>query len=151
MRTLLLLLLIINLHADNYTYLVDKYDKDVDLEAKIINKIAKDILKESLISLYIPNMNSLDKKVYSTKFNLVENCQEASFVFVKYKDNLNECKTLKNKYLFTNNYKALIKNSRYLGAFFWSKSRPNIVFIKDRLTAKKLTLPKEYNQFIEDF
>lgn len=143
-------LLTFMLYAQNYTYLIDKYDKVIDLEAKIISKIANDIVKDDKINLYIPNIKNLDKKIYSTKFNLVDSCKKANFVFIKNSDDLNNCKNIKNKYFFTNNYKILIHDNRYIGAFFWSKSRPNIVLIKNRLIEKKIKLSKEYAQFIED-
>jgi hypothetical protein len=53
-------------------------------------------------------------------------------------------------YFFTNNYKKLIADERFFGALFWSKSRPNIIFIKKRLKAQKITLPENYNRYIEE-
>ncbi|XPV67816.1 MAG: hypothetical protein ACNI25_10880 [Halarcobacter sp.] len=143
-------LLTFMLYAQNYTYLIDEYDKVIDLEAKIISKIANDIVKNGEINLYIPNIKNLDKKIYSTKFNLVDSCKKANFVFIKNKDDLDNCKNMNNKHFFTNNYKILINDHRYIGAFFWSKSRPNIVLIKNRLNKKNIQLSKEYAQFIED-
>ncbi|QDF28268.1 hypothetical protein [Halarcobacter anaerophilus] len=152
MRVLFIVaLLILSLEARNYTYLIDEYDKVIDLEAKIISKIAKDIVKDKKVKLYIPHLKRLDEKVYSSKVDLVHNCEEANFIFIKYKVNLKKCEGEKNKIFFTNNYKKLLKNRKFLGAFFWSKSRPNIVLIKKRLNKKRIKLPKEYNQFIEDY
>jgi len=144
-------LFILSLYGQNYTYLIDEYDKVIDLEAKIITKIAKDITKNEKINLYIPDIRQIDEKVYSTKLNIVNSCKKADFIFVKYDDKNLKCKNINNKYFFTNNYKKLLNNKKYLGAFFWSKSRPNIVLIKGRLVKNNINLKKEYNKFVEDY
>lgn len=144
-------LFIVTLYAQNYTYLIDEYDKVIDLEAKIVSKIAKDITKEQRINLYIPDIKNIDKKVYASKFNIVNDCNSANFIFIKYGEDKLKCGNIDNKYFFTNNYKKLLHNKKFLGAFFWSKSRPNIVFIKDRLSQKDVKLSNEYNKFVEDY
>lgn len=134
----------------SYTYLIGKYTKVTELEAKIVIKIAQDMLPDQKINLYIPNSKDIDKQIYSKNIHLVKTCAQANFIFAKYGDAA-QCKNSKNQgYILTNNYKKLIHDPEFLGAFFWSKSRPNIVLIKNRLTQKNIQLPKEYNQFIED-
>lgn len=129
---------------------MDEYTKEAEFEAKIVTKIAKDILHDDSIKLYIPDSKSLDKKIYSEKTILVDSCEKANFVFIKYGKE-SECHKQKDdQYLLTNNYRKLITNKNYLGAFFWSKSRPNIVLIKKRLIKNNIQLSSEYDQFIED-
>lgn len=152
MKIIILLISLITFSfADQYTFLVDKYDKDIELEAKIVLNIAKaSILND--IKLHIPKITSTEKEIYSKFFTLVNTCDEANFIFVKTKfeiDKLCENKA-HGKLLFTNNYEKLIKNDNYLGAFFWNKSRPNIIFIKERLQEKNINLPAEYSKFIEE-
>lgn len=137
------------LFAKSYTYLIDEYTKEAEFEAKIVTKIAEDILINKKLKLYIPNSKSLDKKVYSKNATLVDSCEKANFVFMKYGD-ANNCLKKDKLLLLTNNYKKLITNSNYIGAFFWSKSRPNIVLIKNRLMKNNIQLSSEYDQFIED-
>ncbi len=151
MRYLLILfILFTTLYSKNYTYLVDKYTKETELEAKIITKIAKDILHNKEIKLYIPNMKPMDKEIYSRDINVVDSCEKANFVFIKSNSEI-DCPNGTKVYFFTNNYRKLIKNENYIGAFFWSKSRPNIVFVENRLSKNNINLPKEYEQFVEDF
>jgi hypothetical protein len=121
---LIFLILITTSYSQNYTYLVDKYTKETELEAKIIIKIAKDILHNKEIKLYIPNMKPMDKEIYSRDINVVDNCEKANFVFIKSNSKI-DCPNGTKVYFFTNNYRKLIKNKNYIGAFFWSKSRPN--------------------------
>ncbi len=152
MKTLIIILTIISFSfaSSQYTFLVNKYDKEIDLEAKIIAKIARISLKEK-IKLFIPNITSLEKRVYSKYFTLSNNCENSNFIFVKNNmKNINVC-SAKNRLFFTNNYRKLLSDKRFFGAFFWNKSRPNIVFIKTRLSKDHIKLPKEYDQFVEDF
>ncbi|WP_375724292.1 hypothetical protein LXN10_02020 [Arcobacter sp. KX21116] len=152
MKTLVLILILISFSfsSSQYTFLVNKYDKEIDLEAKIIAKIANSSLREN-IKLFIPNITSVEKKVYSKYFILTNTCEESNFVFVKNNmGNITNC-SAENKLFFTNNYRKLLSDKKFFGAFFWNKSRPNIVFIKTRLKKRHIKLPKNYDQFVEDF
>lgn len=133
--------------ADQYTFLLDEYDKEMELEAKILSQIAKDGIKTP-ITLFIPDITKSEKKVYGKFFSISENCKDANLIFVNknYEHNFAMCEG----YFFTNNYKKLIADERFFGALFWSKSRPNIIFIKKRLKAQKITLPENYNRYIEE-
>ena len=147
---LLLILISIGFSSSQYTFLVNEYDKEINLEAKIISNIAKNSIKDE-IKLFIPNISLIEKKVYSKYFILSERCEDSNFIFVKKStDNENLC-SISNKLFFTNNYKKLLSDKKFFGAFFWNKSRPNIVFIKRRLEEKSIKLPKNYDQFVENF
>ncbi|AXH15384.1 hypothetical protein [Malaciobacter mytili] len=147
----LLFILISSVLSSQYTFLVNKYNKEIELEAKIIFNIASLISKNEEIKLYIPNISEDEKSIYSKFFKLSETCESSDFVFIKkVNKSFVPCKG-KNKYFFTNNYKKLLNNEEFFGAFFWTKSRPNIVFIKNRLESRKISLPKNYQKFIEDF
>lgn len=151
MKKLLLLLTIISFSfADQYTFLVKKYDKEIELEAKIIANIANSTTNGD-IKLFIPKITELEKKIYSKYLKVVDSCENSNFVFIKNKINKPKTCHLTNKVFFTNNYRKLLNTNMYIGAFFWSKSRPNIVFIKNRLDKKNIKLPNSYKQFIEDF
>ncbi|RXJ83504.1 hypothetical protein [Arcobacter sp. CECT 8985] len=152
MKTLLLLISLTSLlMSQQYTFLVDKYNKAIDLESQIISKIAHLSIKKDDIKLYIPKATKIEKKIYSKHFTLVNNCKKADFVYVKKDfDFSSKCKHSKALF-FTNNYRKLLSDKSFIGAFFWSKSRPNIVFIKNRLGNKKIKLPNSYNKFVEDF
>lgn len=150
MRFLILVFFFISfLYSEQYTFLVDKYEKEMELEAKIISNIAKSSLNED-IKLFIPKLENNEKKIYSKFFKLTNTCSDANFIFVKKSVDIFSLCKIEKKIFFTNNYRRLLDNNIYLGAFFWSKSRPNITFIKDRLNKLNLQLPKDYQKFIED-
>jgi len=149
MRIIIFISIIISsVFSEQYVFLVKKYDKEIEFEAKIISKIASSSVKEK-IKLFIPKISKQEKDIYSEYFYLTKDCKSANFIFDN-KGLLNEsCKKL-NKLYFTNNYRRLISNTKYYGAFFWNKSRPNIVFIKQRLEQYNVKLSKEYIKYIED-
>lgn len=139
------------LHAQNYTFLVSEYTKETELEAKIVSNIAQASLKKSDIKLFIPEISELERGVYSNFVDLTNSCEEADFVFVKRSVDVAEyCQDLQKVYV-TNNYSKLLSDSRFIGAFFWQKSRPNITFLSKRLRAKEIELPSNYEKFVEDF
>jgi len=151
MRIIILTLAFISLaFSSQYTFLVKEYDKEIDLEAKIIVKIAKNSIKDK-IKLFIPNISNVEKNIYSKYFTLSESCESSNFVFVKKANNNDILCSENNKLFFTNNYRRLLSDKRFYGAFFWNKSRPNIVFIKRRLKQRNIKLPSDYEQFVEDF
>jgi len=151
MRIIILTLTLISLaFSSQYTFLVKEYDKEIDLEAKIIVKIAKNSIKDQ-IKIFIPNISNVEKNIYSKYFILSSDCESSNFVFVKKAIKSDSLCSQDNKLFFTNNYRRLLSDKRFYGAFFWNKSRPNIVFIKTRLKQRNIKLPKDYEQFVEDF
>jgi len=147
-RLILLVTFFSLLSAENYTFLVQPYSKEIELEAKIISEIATSSLHEE-IKLFIPNMSEMEKKVYSQYFTLSQKCETSNFVFVnKAVGSETLCDNTKRLF-FTNNYRKLLSDDKYFGSLFWNKSRPNIVFIKNRLEKKAIILPPTFNQFVE--
>lgn len=136
--------------GNQYTFLVNKYDKEIELEAKILAQIASLSTKEP-ITLFIPRATKAEKKIYSKFFKLTPLCKEANFVFINKETDIKSlnCNPLRTHF-FTNNYQKLLTEKSFFGAFFWSKSRPNIVFAKKRLIANNITLPKNYHHYIEE-
>lgn len=151
MKTIIFLLtLFVFSSAENYTFLVQPYDKEIELEAKIIAEIATSSVREK-VQLFIPNITDMEKKIYGRYFTLSPKCETANFVFInKTVDKEALCDNTQRLF-FTNNYRKLLSDDKYYGALFWNKSRPNIVFIKKRLEKREIVLPSSFDQFIENF
>lgn len=53
--------------------------------------------------------------------------------------------------VFANGYLVLQRNKEdVVGGFYWQKGRPNLVFIKNKLQERGITLPKNLQNYIED-
>lgn len=151
MRVLLLLMACtIFSFANQYTFMVKPYTKELELEAKIIAKIAAQSIGDE-VRIFIPEMTQNEESVYKEHFRVVQDCREANFIFIKRGAKIDEVCKNKERLFFTNNYRKLLSDTTFFGAFFWNKSRPNIVFIKERLETYSVSLPKEYEKFVEDF
>ena len=153
-KILFLIFCFINLlnASENYTFLVKEYNKEIELEAKIISNIVQNLkISQNKASLYIPQISDVERNIYSGFFNIASSCDDADFIFVKDEKNDNQLCNGNKKIFFTNNYDSLLKNKKFIGAFFWSKSRPNVVFVKDRLIENNIELPEIYNKFVEEF
>ena len=148
--TIFLLILISNVYSSSYVFLAQKYNTNIELEAKIISDMAKASISDD-IKLYIPNISNEEKEIYSTSFTLVNNCNDANFIFEKNESKSDIlCTSNTNKLFITNDYKKLLKDNKYAGVFFWNKSRPNITFIKNRLENQNINLSTDYEKFVED-
>jgi hypothetical protein len=152
MRIFILMLMIFSLSkAQNYTFILDTYTKEIELEATIIKRVASASLAQKEIRLFIPEISELERKVYQKFFTLSSNCEDANFIFVKKSLDISSyCKDT-TKLIMTNNYRKLLSDEKYYGAFFWQKSRPNITFISQRLQERGVKLPLEFDKFIEDY
>ena len=115
MKVIIFLITLISfLNADQYTFLLNKYDKELELEAKIISNIATASIKGE-IKLFIPEISSIENEVYSKFFILTNSCEDATFIFIKKSININSlCKKDNNQIFFTNNYEKLLNRMKEL-------------------------------------
>ena len=122
-----------------------------------------ELLKASLFSLIVellsnddgyteiyldaPQYNSIKK--YVKKFKFTNDCLSADIIFVDRIENLPpECQD--DKKIFVTKYSEYRKHrSKVVGAFFWQKGRPNIIFNKERLEYFGIKLPAKYDKYIE--
>ncbi|CAM3525633.1 hypothetical protein [Arcobacter aquimarinus] len=150
MKNILFLISLITFgFSSQYTFLIDKYDEEMELEAKIISNIST-ALKKDKIKLFIPKISNVERDIYSKFFTIVDDCKDANFIFEKRSFGKDSYCEDENKLFFTNNYQKLLHNKSYIGAFFWNKSRPNIILVKNRLLKENINLSSDYEKFIED-
>ena len=107
MKYLLFLFILVTFsYSEQYTFLVNKYDKEIELEAKIISSIATSSLNKD-VKLFIPAISNNEKEIYSEFFTLVDTCSNANFVFVKKSTDISSLCGSAKKIFFTNNYQRL--------------------------------------------
>lgn len=107
--------------------------------------IAKDITKKENPSIYLhTDVNSLQK--YPGKLKIVTKCEEADLVILSTTTEIP--KPCLSKILFGTRYSHL-KNTNVVGAFFWQKGRPNILFYQQRLDKHHIKLNPSFDKYIE--
>ncbi|MCK9337069.1 MAG: hypothetical protein M0P43_04465 [Arcobacteraceae bacterium] len=147
---ILLLTLAYGIYGNNYLFLMEKELNEIELESKIVAKIAQDLVGQNEVKVYLTHYNIEEQEAYKKFINITSHCVEADIIFLKKNKTLDSsCEGL-NKIILTNSYQQFVEDDTIIGAFFWAKARPNIVFSKNRLKQNNITLPQSYNQFIED-
>ena len=122
------------------------YGGDLKLASDIFDKIDTAISHQAKPKIYV----HLDIKAvneYSEKFNIVKNCADADIVLLS--TTIDIPSTCRGKVFFGTRYKHL-KDEKVIGAFFWQKGRPNILFYKSRLDKKHIKLDRSLDKYVED-
>ena len=100
------------------------------------------------IELYKKIFNTLfnkNVKVYSDKniaLNLVKDCKQADVLLIYNLKNLPKC----DKPLFVTNYKNFL-NTDAIGAFYWRKGRPQLIFRLKTIQKYHLHLSKKLRKY----
>ena len=129
------------------------FSDERELEVRILEKIFSDITKKKEVRVVILGSKrdyfSKNISTYSKRLKESRSCRKADIVFLAgvYRGKLP--KGCGGKILFSSRRKDIFLREDCVGAFFWKKGRPNILFIRERLRKKKIELPPEYNRFIE--
>ena len=135
-KLLLILLFISNLLLAN----------DTQLESAIFHKILTAVTAKEHPKVYIYTHNKALEK-YPATLVLVKHCKDADIVILSTLKNMPEA--CKGKILFGTRY-AHLRNPQVIGAFFWQKGRPNILFYRDRLEKNHIKLDASFEKYIED-
>lgn len=121
-------------------------ESDIKLHAKMMDKLAVDLLNKERVKIYDPTYGrSYDS--YLSKSNTVQECSAADIAVVS---SIHQTQGCKNQIILVTKYNLLNEIPESVGAFYWQKGRPNLVFIRYRLNEKRLNLTHEYAQLIDD-
>ena len=121
------------------------FASDTKLATKIYLSIAKACTDKSDPKFYLHgDVKELrDNKAISR----VNSCEEADIVILSTMKRFPaECK---KKLLFTTHYRTFSQNPEIIGAFFWQKGRPNIIFHRESLEKHHILLDSSYDKYME--
>ncbi|MFK5936861.1 MAG: hypothetical protein QM497_00560 [Sulfurimonas sp.] len=122
------------------------YANDVKLASSIFNTIVSSITHKKNATVYLySDIESVSK--YPDKLKVVKDCSSADVVLLSSIKNIPKDCTF--KILFGTKYSHL-NNKNVIGAFFWQKGRPNILFYKKRLEKYHIKLDKSFDKYIEN-
>ena len=122
------------------------FASDTQLESVIFNKILTAVTAKEHPKVYIFTQNDALEK-YPAAVVLAGDCKDADVVILSTLKDLPEA--CKGKILFGTRYSHL-KNPQVIGAFFWQKGRPNILFYRGRLEKNHIQLDASFEKYIED-
>lgn len=117
------------------------------IAAKIIDKVVVSFFPDTKIYAWGENTEHAQIIRNSSRMEFSSTPSRAYFILVSKKipENLHE-----DTIIFTTEYDLLAKDQRVVGAFFWQKGRPNLLFLRDRLQSSNLKLGREFDKYIED-
>ncbi|MEA2111948.1 MAG: hypothetical protein U9P71_07875 [Campylobacterota bacterium] len=118
---------------------------DTQLAIKIYNSIAHECTKKVEAKIYLHG--DLDILYNNKSINRTYDCADADFVITSTLLGLpSECNS---KIIFSNKYRLFKQSNRVVGAFFWQKGRPNIIFDRERLQKSGIELSDNFQKYIE--
>lgn len=116
-------------------------------EVKIHESIAKSLFPDKKhVNTFISSENLRSKiKRYS---HFIDSSKQEDYLYTILSDSLEiqESKSI----LFVTNYKLLKKYKNAVGAFYWKKGRPTIIFIKERLQDKSIKISSSFEKYLEN-
>ena len=133
-KLLILCLLSLKLIASDITLAHEIYASI--FQALIPNQKAKIYTQSSIEALNLA----------SNSYLLVNNCKNADIIVITKRIPKGDCQA---KILFGTRYRHL-KEPNVVGAFFWQKGRPNILFKGEVLSRYNITLPHAFEPYIEE-
>ena len=116
-----------------------------DINSKLFEKILVGLFPNNEnITLFITDDSA--QFDFSKKIHVVDNVKLSNIVLV----NSNNARLEKyNKVLFVTSYKDLKKYDNAIGALYWKKGRPQVVFLKKRLDNYDIKVADYLNKYIE--
>ncbi len=102
--------------------------------------------KGALIYIDDPKYNGIIN--FLKQSYLLDNCENAQIIFTKrYEDLDPQCRNKKIFFLSFKEYR--LHKNKAVGAFFWQKGRPNILFRKEALQKFHIKVTPEFEKFVE--
>ncbi len=129
-----------------FSLLLYTHADDRQLASALLYKATQAITNKETPNIYIHHKEKIKFDFDFSKFNIVNNCKQADIVLLPTTKDLQ--KQCRKKILFATNINTL-KNKRVIGAFFWQKGRPNMIFYKKRLKQKRIKLNASFSKYIE--
>jgi hypothetical protein len=119
---------------------------DIETASKIYDKLFYAVFEKTNIKVFV-NDDEYKQMILSSK-NLVlsESINMSDIVIVTSE---NDLINIQDKVAFAIEKSLLEKNTNIIGAFYWNKGRPEIIFIKDRLAHYNLKITESFEKYVK--
>lgn len=117
---------------------------DIETASKIYDKLFYAVFKKEDIKVYV-NDDEYKKMISLSQYlKLTQKIENSDIIIITKEEELNE---IKDKVAFTIDKELLEKNANIIGAFYWNKGIPEIIFLKERLVKYKLDLSESFKKY----
>ncbi len=139
-----IVLIILSLFFSIYAYSITL----TDIKVRLVATIAHVLIKDRVVTVDLKDKNFLDyKKCKEDHIIFVNSCKKADIIITD--DVKNIKKSCRNKLIFVTNYRAFENTPFAVGALFWQKGRPVLIFNKRVIDKKHIRLPKQFARYME--
>jgi hypothetical protein len=111
-----------------------------------MDKISSVLIKKENSLILTNDLRNREIISHSIKMKNISSCVNADMIITHTKD-IPKCD--KKVLVFVTNYLAFKSLPEAIGAFFYQKGRPNIIFREENLKKHDIVLPSEFNKYIE--
>ena len=120
----------------------------IDLKLKLLSSIAHIICPKKEVKIYTADNNFISHPKNKYHLQFVKNCIHADLILTS---KLNHLKNIcLKKPVFVTDYSEYIHHKNLIiGALFWQKGRPVLLFIKKNLERFHVKLPPTYSIYID--
>ena len=129
-----------------FLLITNMYSNSNKNEIKIHDVIAKEIFHKDTINTYISSEELNSKIQKYSKYIISSKIENSKYIILS--DDIKIANS--NVILFVTSYSLLKTQKNAIGAFYWKKNRPTIIFIKERLEKKGITLSDSFKKYYED-
>lgn len=123
------------------------YAFDVKTAAKIYDKLFYGIFQKDKILVYAKEPLYKSMILSAQNLQLTENIDEAAIVIITSPNELNN--RIKNKIIFATTNQIFQENENAIGAFYWQKGRPEIIFSAQRLNKLSINISNDLERFVK--
>lgn len=117
---------------------------DIETASKIYDKLFYAVFKKEDIKVYVNDKEYKEMILSSQYLKLTQEIENSDIIIITKEEEINE---IKNKIAFTIEKEFLDKNENIIGAFYWNKGIPEIIFIKKRLEKYNLNLLESFQKY----
>ncbi len=118
-------------------------------DVETFESIATAILEQEEATIYPAGDRIREIIKRSKKLHYKRDCNKAELIIAENDAVLpGECNHMYNR-IFYNSYKSLKNSSHAIGAYYKHKGRNNLIFIEENLERLDITLPKQFDKYIE--
>jgi hypothetical protein len=119
--------------------------KEIDeIESRILTELISSICEKKVLKVYTDSQK-IKKRLKNNNIEFKDRCLDVDVAVLKFKNE--QCLQIP---IITLEYDLLKFYPQSVGAFFWQKGRPNIVFIAPRLKQHHIKLNADFDPFIEE-
>ncbi len=124
------------------------YSSETLIAAKIVDKTVAALFpeKEKLRSW---GSTAYHREIISKSTRLVETTTSAEAEFYLVGETIPQ-NIDKKHVIFSTDIDLFYEDKRVIGAFYWQKGRPNLIFLRERLEAYNLPISSKLKDYIED-